>query len=136
MSRLVAAPRRIEFVCLRTDPSPQIALHLASQRRSYLRLRSLWLPPTWTLTMLIWRLHGRTHSRERGNPGFFRLKELRTRIRVVAVTPESRRKADITIYQATFVTTASGASKISTNFSKAASALLLTSSSFTVPIGC
>src|SRR6516162_523465 len=62
MSRLVAAPRRIEFVCLRTDPSPQIALHLASQRRSYLRLRSLWLPPTWTLTMLIWRLHGRTHS--------------------------------------------------------------------------
>src|SRR6516225_1510419 len=65
MSRLVAAPRRIEFVCLRTDPSPQIALHLASQRRSYLRLRSLWLPPTWTLTMLIWRLHGRTHSDQR-----------------------------------------------------------------------
>src|SRR6516165_8927848 len=70
MSRLVAAPRRIEFVCLRTDPSPQIALHLASQRRSYLWLRSLWLPPTWTLTMLIWRLHGRTLSRESGNPGF------------------------------------------------------------------
>src|SRR6516165_7258278 len=65
MSRLVAAPRRIEFVCLRTDPSPQIALHVASQRRSYLWLRSLWLPPTWTLTMLIWRLHGRTHSAPR-----------------------------------------------------------------------
>src|SRR6516225_2415410 len=75
MSRLVAAPRRIEFVCLRTDPSPWVALHLASQRRSYLWLRSLWLPPTWTLTMLIWRLHGRTLSRESGNPVFsgFRL---------------------------------------------------------------
>ena len=38
--RLVAVPRRIEFVCLRTDTSPPVALHLASQRRSYLRLRS------------------------------------------------------------------------------------------------
>ena len=40
MSRLVAVPRRIEFVILRTDSSPQVALHLASRRRSYLRLRS------------------------------------------------------------------------------------------------
>ena len=40
MSRLVAAPRRIEFVLLRTDSSPRVALHPASQRRSYLRLRS------------------------------------------------------------------------------------------------
>ena len=29
-SRLVAAPRRIEFVSLRTDSSPRVALHLAS----------------------------------------------------------------------------------------------------------
>jgi hypothetical protein len=38
--RLVAAPRRIEFVCLRTDSSPPVAPHPASRRRSYLRLRS------------------------------------------------------------------------------------------------
>jgi len=37
---LVAAPRRIEFVILRTDTSPRVALHPASRRRSYLRLRS------------------------------------------------------------------------------------------------
>src|SRR5215831_6132983 len=40
MSRLVAAPRRIEFVLLRTNSSPPVALHPASRRRSYLRLRS------------------------------------------------------------------------------------------------
>ena len=36
MRRLVAALRRIEFVILRTDSSPPVALHLASRRRSYL----------------------------------------------------------------------------------------------------
>jgi hypothetical protein len=40
MSRLIAAPRRIEFVLLRTNSSPPVALHPASRRRSYLRLRS------------------------------------------------------------------------------------------------
>ena len=69
--RLVAALRRIEFVILRTDTSLPIAPHPASRRRSYLRLRSLWLPPARTFTMLMWRLHGRTHSRARGNPGRF-----------------------------------------------------------------
>jgi hypothetical protein len=29
MSKLVAAPRRIEFVILRTNSSPPVALHLA-----------------------------------------------------------------------------------------------------------
>ena len=62
MSRLVAAPRRIEFVILRTDSSPPVALHLASRRRSYLRLRSLWHTPTRTFTVLMWRPHGRTHT--------------------------------------------------------------------------
>src|SRR5207237_458078 len=38
--RLAAALRRIEFVILRTDNLPPVALHLASRRRSYLRLRS------------------------------------------------------------------------------------------------
>jgi hypothetical protein len=38
--RLAAAPRRIEFVILRTNNSPPVAPHLASQRRSYLQLRS------------------------------------------------------------------------------------------------
>jgi hypothetical protein len=69
MSRLVAAPRRIEFVILRTDHSPPVALHPALRRRSYLRLRSLWLSPTRTFTVLMWRPHGRTHTRESGYPG-------------------------------------------------------------------
>ena len=38
--RLAAVLRRIEFVCLRTNSSPPVALHPASRRRSYLRLRS------------------------------------------------------------------------------------------------
>jgi len=63
---LVAAPRRIEFVILRTDSSPRVAPHPVSRRRSYLRLRSLWLSPTRTFTVLMWRPHGRTHSRARG----------------------------------------------------------------------
>jgi len=71
MRRLVAALRRIEFVILRTDHLPPVALHLASRRRSYLRLRSLWLSPTRTLTVLMWRPHGRTHTREGGYPGEF-----------------------------------------------------------------
>src|SRR5207302_5957192 len=30
----------------------------------------LWHTPARTFTVLMWRLHGRTHSREGGNPGF------------------------------------------------------------------
>ena len=41
--QLALTPRRIEFVFLRTASSPPVALHPASQRRSYLRLRSLGL---------------------------------------------------------------------------------------------
>ena len=58
--RLAAALRRIEFAILRTDTSPLVALHPAPRRRSYLRLRSLWLSPTRTFTVLMWRPHGRT----------------------------------------------------------------------------
>jgi hypothetical protein len=58
--RLAAALRRIEFVILRTNGSPPVALHPASRRRSYLRLRSLWLSPTRTSTVLMQRPHGRT----------------------------------------------------------------------------
>ena len=39
-------PRRIEFVILRTASSPPVALHPASQRRSYLRLQGLAYPDT------------------------------------------------------------------------------------------
>src|SRR5437762_13673599 len=39
MSRLATASRRIRFVILRTASSPPVALHPASRRRSYLRLR-------------------------------------------------------------------------------------------------
>jgi hypothetical protein len=31
----------------------------------------LWHTPARTFTVLMWRLHGRTHSRENGNPEFF-----------------------------------------------------------------
>ena len=31
----------------------------------------LWHTPTRTFTVLMWRPHGRTHSRARGNPGLF-----------------------------------------------------------------
>ena len=58
--RLAAALRRIEFVILRTNSSPPVALHLALRLRSFLRLRSLWLSPTRTSTALMWRPHGRT----------------------------------------------------------------------------
>ena len=43
-SQLVAVPRRIEFVNLRTASSLPVALHPASLRRSYLQLRGLGLP--------------------------------------------------------------------------------------------
>ena len=39
-SGLATTPRRNGFVILRTDSSPPVALHPASRRRSYLRLRS------------------------------------------------------------------------------------------------
>src|SRR5215208_4934256 len=68
MRRLVAVPRRIEFVILRTNSSPYVALHPASRRRSFLRLRSLWLSPTRTCTVLMQRLHGRTHTGESRYP--------------------------------------------------------------------
>ena len=42
--QLVAVPRRIEFVILRTASSPPVAPHPASLRRSYLQLRGLGLP--------------------------------------------------------------------------------------------
>jgi len=73
MRRLVAALRRIEFVILRTDTSPLVALHPASQRRSFLRLRSLWLSPTRTFTVLMWRPHGRTHTGGRRYPDAFEI---------------------------------------------------------------
>src|SRR3990172_3538699 len=81
MSRLIAAPRRIEFVHLRTNSSLPVAPHLASRRRSYLRLRSCGIPPTRSFTVLMWRPHGRTHSRARGNPGLLRRISLDTRFR-------------------------------------------------------
>jgi hypothetical protein len=40
VSKLATASRRIRFVLLRTAGSPPVALHPASRRRSYLRLRS------------------------------------------------------------------------------------------------
>src|SRR6202047_4664522 len=47
---------------LRTAGSPPVALHPASRRRSYLRLRSLRPAPARTPTVLTKRPHGRTHG--------------------------------------------------------------------------
>src|SRR5512138_1083229 len=93
MSRLVAAPRRIEFVHLRTNNSPPVALHLASQRRSYLRLRSLWHTPARTFTVLMWRLHGRTHSRTplAGIQAEFRLPPGSDELRQISFTVDERK---------------------------------------------
>src|SRR5712692_1375553 len=44
MSRLVITPSLLEFVFLRAASSLPVALHPASRRRSYLRLRGLGLP--------------------------------------------------------------------------------------------
>ena len=43
---LAVTSRRIEFVILQTASSSPIALHLASQQRSYLRLQGLAYPDT------------------------------------------------------------------------------------------
>ena len=56
------SPRRIGFVSLRAVGSPPVAPHPASRRRSYLRLRGLWLPPARTSTALTVRPRGRTDS--------------------------------------------------------------------------
>ena len=85
MSRLVAAPRRIEFAPLRTDHSPPVAPHLASQRRSYLRLRSLWHTPTWTFTVLMRRLHGRTHTGEGRYPDVFEFPGFRVALAIASL---------------------------------------------------
>jgi hypothetical protein len=66
--RLATAARRIRFVipglplgqALRTAGSPPVAPHLASRRRSYLRLRSLRPAPARTSTVLTKRPRGRT----------------------------------------------------------------------------
>src|SRR5215469_606476 len=64
MSRLATASRRIGFVILRTAGSPPVALHPASRRRSYLRLRSLRLAPARTCTVQTKRPH-EAHSYRR-----------------------------------------------------------------------
>ena len=58
--RLVAALRRIEFVILRTDSSPPVALHVASGPTQLPSATELWHTPTRTFTVLVWRHHGRT----------------------------------------------------------------------------
>src|SRR5207249_11982236 len=63
MSRLVAAPPP-NRVRLPTDR--QFALGCSPPCFAATQLPSateLWLSPAWTFTMLLWRLHGRTHSR-------------------------------------------------------------------------
>ena len=59
-SRLATATGRIEFVNLRTGRSPPVALHPASRRRSYLRLRETRHSSTRTHTSPIRQHHRRT----------------------------------------------------------------------------
>jgi hypothetical protein len=59
-SRLATATGRIRFVVLRTSRSPPVALHLASRRRSYFRLRGSDPTSTGTCTPLFRHEHRRT----------------------------------------------------------------------------
>src|SRR5262252_3834276 len=52
---LAVTPGRIEFVILRTGRSPPVALHLASRRRSYSRLRAGELLPEGDFHPLVQR---------------------------------------------------------------------------------
>ena len=52
-SRLATTTGRIEFVILRTGPSPPVAPHPASRRRSYVRLQSSNPTSAGTSTLLI-----------------------------------------------------------------------------------
>ena len=58
--RLAAASGRIRFVILRTSRSPPVALHPASRRRSYLRLRGSDPTSAGTCTPLFRDVHRRT----------------------------------------------------------------------------
>jgi hypothetical protein len=59
-SRLTTATGRIEFALLRTGRSPRVALHPASRRRSYLRLRGARRSSARNLTSRMQRHHRRT----------------------------------------------------------------------------
>jgi len=56
-ARRSSPPNRVRYPTNRQFAS--VAPHPASRRRSYLRLRSLWLSSTRTFTVLMWRPHGR-----------------------------------------------------------------------------
>jgi len=64
-SRLTTTTGRIAFVILRTSRSPPVALHLASQRRSYVRLRDSDQTSTRTYTSLLQDIYKRTSGGSR-----------------------------------------------------------------------
>src|SRR4029450_8026059 len=71
MSRLVAAPPPNR---VRSPTDRQFASGCSPRRFGPTQLPSateLWHTPTRTFTVLMWRPHMRTHSRENGNPGLF-----------------------------------------------------------------
>src|SRR5271166_7167661 len=73
MSRLAAPRRRNGFVILPAVRSPPAAPHLASRRRSCLRLHVSRLHIGWTFTPLTRQHHGRTHpGKAGGTPQDFR----------------------------------------------------------------
>jgi len=84
-ARRSSPPNRV-----RSPTDQQFALGCSPPRLATTQLPSateLWHTPTWTFTMLMWRLHGRTHSRARGNPVIFVLPEFRLS-RAAAARPE------------------------------------------------
>src|SRR5207249_753932 len=69
--RLVAAPPPNR---VRSPTDRQFASGCSPRRFGPTQLPSateLWHTPARTFTVLMWRPHGRTHSRENGNPGSF-----------------------------------------------------------------
>ena len=65
-ARRSSPPNRVRYP---TDQ--QFALGCSPPRLAATQLPSateLWLSPAWTFTMLLWRLHGRTHTGESRYP--------------------------------------------------------------------
>ena len=70
-ARRSSPPNRVRYP---TDR--QFALGCSPPRLAATQLPSateLWLSPAWTFTMLLWRLHGRTHTGERRYPEVFEI---------------------------------------------------------------
>ncbi len=88
-ARRSSPPNRVRYP---TDR--QFALGCSPPRLAATQLPSateLWLSPAWTFTMLLWRLHGRTHTGESRYPEVFEIPGFRLALAIASLagmTPE------------------------------------------------